>query len=481
MSDTSISLSKPERQDLLPVLIQVLYVVAPLQILMIYAGTTELTAGMAIGALIGGMGALLIASSRLGLSWQGDRPVIYMLLFLFLGALSTSQTIYGMPAIQRGVINLSSILAMVLMALVVKHALLQWPQLFPHAVRIMAISTGVAGLTAIFQSLVSNVLFQPQWFDLRFINDIWGEYWWRFSPMGGLVRAQGIYGEPSLLSTYMGIAAGPAMVRLGFFGPKYGDELHPIVPAWAAISVLVSLVLSFSAVVYAGLFFVYLGALASRMTFSVRAILLLLVGSAVAGAILVVAALQAGDTIRDRFVDLAVLSQIGGADGTRAVDRDTNLSVQVLFLNAYVTFQNFVANPWLGIGVGGHPFAYDALMPASPLATSGALRLNAMDAGTLSFRLLSETGVLGLTVFTAAVLSAWLRVRNVALGKDVYTSHRLKSLAIGLSGSLAGVFAAKMFRVPSYYGAEFWALFALCAAVPAMASSPLFAPRERRT
>jgi hypothetical protein len=277
------------------------------------------------------------------------------------------------------------------------------------------------------------------------------------------------------------MAAGPAMVRLGLIGSKHRGELHSIVPAWAAISVLVSLVLSFSAVVYAGLFFVYLGALASRMRFGVRAILLLLVGTAFAGAILTLAALQAGDTIRDRIADLAVLGQIGSADGNRPLDRDTNLSVQILFLNAYVTFQNVVANPWLGIGVGGHPFAYDALVPALPVASNGAIQLNAMDAGALSLRLLSETGVLGLAVFTAAVLSAWFRVRNVALGKDVYTSHRLKSLAIGLSGSLAGVFAAKMFRVPSYYGAEFWALFALCAAVPAMASSPFFAPRERRT
>ncbi len=184
MSGTSIPLRDSEQSDLLPVLIQTLYVVAPLQILMVYAGTTELTAGMAVGALIGIVGALLIASSRLSLQWRDDRPIVYMLLFLCLGVLSTSQTVYGAPAIQRGAVNLSAIFAMVLMAIVVKQAFVQWPHLFTHAVRITAVITGFAGLTAIFQSVVSNVLLQPELFDLRFINAFWGEIWWRFFPHG---------------------------------------------------------------------------------------------------------------------------------------------------------------------------------------------------------------------------------------------------------------------------------------------------------
>ena len=481
MSDTSISPSSVERRDLLPVLIQALYVVAPLQILMIYAGTTELTAGMTIGALIGGMGALLIVSSRLGLSWRGDRPIIYMLLFLVLGALSTAQTIYGAPAIQRGVINMSAMLAMVLMALVVKQALIQWPHLFPHLVRIIAITTGVAGLTAIFQSFVSNVLLQPQLFDMSFINVLVGQNWWRAAPMGGLVRAQGIYGEPSALAAFMGMAFGLALMRLGFLGPKYRSDLQAVVPAWTAASVLGSVILSFSAVGYAGLFAAYLGALASRVTFTVRSIVVMVIGSVAAASILVVAALQAGDGIRDRFVDLAVFSQLGNAEQTGPMDRDTNVSVQVLFLNAYVTLQNLSANPWLGAGVGAHPFAYDAFVPQLPMASTAA-RLNAMDAGALGLRLLSETGILGTAMFTVAVLAAWFRVRRVVLARNSSLDPRLKALALALNSGLAGLFVAKMARGPSYYGAEFWTLFALCVAIPALASlsaSAFARPRVR--
>jgi hypothetical protein len=446
---------------------------------MIYVGTTELTAGMAVGALIGIVGALLIASSRLSLQWRDDRPIIYMVFFLCLGVLSTSQTIYGAPAIQKGAINLSAVLAMVLMAIVVKQAFVQWPHLFPHAVRITAVITGLAGLTAIFQSVVSNVFGQPEIFDLRFINAFWGVTWWRFSPQG-LIRAQGIYGEPSFLSAYIGMASGLAMVRLGLIGSKHRDELRSVVPAWAAASVFASIILSFSAVAYAGLFAAYLGGLASRMRFSVGSIVLLLIGSAAAAAILALAALQAGDAIRERVLDLAVFSQFGQADGTGRVDQDTNLSVQVLFLNAYVTLVNVVANPWLGAGVGAHPFAYEALVPAMPLASRSAMGLNAADAKSLALRLLSETGVLGTATFTAAVLSAWFRVRRVVLTRDSTLDPQLKALAIALNSGLAGVFAAKMLRVPTYYGAEFWALFALCITIPALASmsaSPFSRPR----
>jgi hypothetical protein len=230
------------------------------------------------------------------------------------------------------------------------------------------------------------------------------------------------------------------------------------------------MILSFSAVAYAGLFAAYLGGLASRMRFSVGSIVLLLIGSAAIVAILALAALQAGDVIRERVLDLAVFSQFGQADGTGRVDQDTNLSVQVLFLNAYVTLANVTANPWFGAGVGAHPFAYDALVPAMPLASRSAIGLNAADANSLALRLLSETGVLGTAMFTVAVLSAWFSVRRVVLTRDSTLDPRLKALAIALNSGLAGVFAAKMLRVPTYYGAEFWSLFALCITIPALAS-----------
>jgi O-antigen ligase len=94
-----------------------------------------------------------------------------------------------------------------------------------------------------------------------------------------------------------------------------------------------------------------------------------------------------------------------------------------------------------------------------------------MDASALVLRLLSETGLLGTAMFTLAVLSAWLRVRKVLLAPDGLARPvppSFKAVAIGLNASLVGVFAAMMFRIPHYYAAEFWSLFALCVAMPAL-------------
>jgi len=464
------------------VLIQLFYIVAPFEILMVYAGTTELTAGMAGGAGIGTIGLLALLSSRLGLSWSADRPVAYMLLFLCSGALSTALTAYGMPAIQRGAINLPAMLAMVVMALVVKQAFVQWPRLFPHVVRITAAMTGVAGLTAIYQSFVGNVLGMRELFDLSFMNSVWGEFWWRPGPPGGLVRAQGIFAEPSFLAAYVGMASGLAMARLGLYGAKLGGNLRDIVPAWAAFSILGSLVLSFSAVVYAGLLATYLGALASKTTFSVRSILFFSIGSAVALIVLVILALQANDAIVNRVAGMMIFSQLNAIDPNTmpgaGIDVSAQLSVQILFMNAYVTLQNLIASPLLGAGVGAHPFAHAAILstlPDLPGLAPGADTLNRMDASALLLRLLSETGILGTALFTAAILSAWFRARKLVLsiGEDRGPGRQShKAIAIALNGSLIGVFVAMLLHIPHYYAAEFWGLFALSATLPALASSP---------
>jgi hypothetical protein len=471
---TDVLPAASERRDFLAVLIQCLYVVAPLEILLIYVGTTKLTAGMATGALLGLVGLLLFASSRLSLSWRADRPMVYMFVFLALAAFSTVQTPYGAPAIQKGAINLIAMLAMVSMVLVVTHAFGQWPNLFPHVVRITAIMTGIAGYTVVLQSFLSNVLLQPQLFDLSFVNALVGEMWWEFTNEFGFVRAHGIFKEPASLATYVGIGSGLALVRLGVLGSKQALELRALVPKWAAAGILGGLILTFSTVVYAGLLAASFGALASRTTFGFRPILLFVVGSAAAILIVGLLALQAGDVIVQRIIGLAVFSQIGANESNALGTSDINLSVQVLFLNAYVTLQNLAADPLLGAGVGAHPFAFDALAPALPVLpadVASSLRTSTMDASALALRLLSETGILGTLMFTAAVLSAWFRVRRVALDASAdAVDFPLKTIALALNGSLAGVFGAMMIRSPNYYGAEFWALLALCVAISALGS-----------
>jgi O-antigen ligase len=465
-------------------LVQCFFFLAPLEILMVFAGTTELAAGMVAGGAIGSMGLILLASSRLRFSLSDDRPVAYLLLFLIIGVVSTSLTVYGRGAIEKGAINLSAMFAMVLMTLVIKQTLIQWPQLCRHIGRITAITTGLAGLTVIFQSIVSNVLNSPELFDLSFLNSFWGRNWWRFTQQEGLVRAQGIYAEPSFLAVYLGMGAGLAMTRLGLFGVKWRAALRGTVPLWAACSILASMALSFSALTYGGLLACFLGALAAKTRFRFRSLLFLFVGGTVALLVLALLAVQLGDIIIGRIMGLAVLSQLDATSGVSDLDNDINLTVQVLFLNAYVTLRNVIANPFLGAGVGAHPFAYAALLPAVaglPGSENGVVGINAQDAAALSLRLLSETGILGTLVFTIAILSAWFRVRREIVKPDDNLNSdgsSYKAMAIGWCGGLVGVFAAMLAHVPHYYGPELWAVIAMCCSLPALISLARLRPRR---
>jgi hypothetical protein len=478
-----------EQPDLLPTAIQLFYFVAPLEILMVYAGTTELTAGMVGGAALGTAGVVLLLSSGLTVSWQLDRPLVYMLLFLLAGTVSTALTVYGPPAIQRGLTNIFAMTALAVMALVVRQAASQLPWLLPHLVRIMSTMAGFAGLTVLYQSFVSNVLGIPELFDLSAVNTFWNEGWWRFGGGSGIVRAQGIYAEPSFLAAYLGMASGVALTRLGFFGSRWRHLLHNLVPGWAAITIIVALILSLSTVVYAGLFVAYLGGWSSKTRFTARSIAAFLTAATCALAGLTFVAMQNTD-ILERLTSLAVFNQLDAIDAdTNAngqIDVSAQLTVQILFVNAYVALQNILVNPIFGAGVGAHPYSHDTFVAGLPLLMGmapEAIRLNTMDAGALLLRLLSETGILGTALFTAAVSSAWLRTRLVVIACHGYANARQESvgaIALGLNSGLVAVYVAMLLHIPHYYTAPFWGLFALCVAIPILRSETGCVPNSQK-
>ena len=76
-----------------------------------------------------------------------------------------------------------------------------------------------------------------------------------------------------------------------------------------------------------------------------------------------------------------------------------HLSVYALASNAFVAFKAFLDNPLFGHGLGSHPISYDEFIPlivsGDSLAESYYF-VNKMDAGSLFFRLLSETGLVGI-------------------------------------------------------------------------------------
>lgn len=464
-----------KRHEFLSVSVQLLYAVSPIQMLLIVVGTTLISAGMILGALVGAVGLILLAHSYIGLSLNRDRPIIYAILFLGVGVLGTAMTPYGPPAVANGVVSLCAMLAMISMTLVVVRMLAHAPHLFRHLVRIMAISAGVMGLTVLLQFFIANVLQMPALFDLSALNALWGFRIWSPTVTTGFIRPRGLFLEPVYIAGFVGIASGVAMIRLGFLGSALRQSLVGIVPGWAAFSVVASQILSFSGTVYAALFVTFVAALASGTHLRWKSVAKFVVGTLVAIGFATGLALQAGDIIVDRIADLIVFQQLADIDALVPGDNPVNFTVMVLFSNAYVALQNLISNPLFGAGVGAHPFAYDALSFSIPEIFEYGRGISSADSGALIIRLISETGILGTLTFSAAIFSAWYRSRRtiLTLGREpnIPGQNSFKAMAIGVSGAMIGVYAGFLIHIAHYYEPPFWTLFALCVAIPAVASN----------
>jgi len=88
-------------------------------------------------------------------------------------------------------------------------------------------------------------------------------------------------------------------------------------------------------------------------------------------------------------------------------DYDIHGSSFVLYNNSHVAWENFQRHPVFGTGLGGHPTAFDKYTLTQE---EGAVQIdfNKMDANSMFLRLMSETGVYGLTVMILLLFRSWI-------------------------------------------------------------------------
>jgi len=88
-------------------------------------------------------------------------------------------------------------------------------------------------------------------------------------------------------------------------------------------------------------------------------------------------------------------------------DYDIHGSSFVLYNNSHVAWENFQRHPVFGTGLGGHPTAFDKYTLTQE---EGAVQIdfNKMDANSMFLRLMSETGVFGLTVMILLLFRSWI-------------------------------------------------------------------------
>lgn len=118
-----------------------------------------------------------------------------------------------------------------------------------------------------------------------------------------------------------------------------------------------------------------------------------------------------------------------------------NLSTFAFCSNAMVAWKSFLNNPLFGSGLGSHPLSYDRYIAqiigpnAEPDRT---LRLCADDAGSLLFRLISETGLFGVLLFFYFIIRFY-----VSKGKDGYFWI--------ISNSILCLFVVNLTRMGNYF------------------------------
>lgn len=238
----------------------------------------------------------------------------------------------------------------------------------------------IATIIGIIQLVSYNVGFEPG-YNYRWVFNKWG------LSRGGIgLRMNSIFSEPS----YFAATIAPA-----FFTSIHNliTGKHRFITRRQAIIIAVAYPLAFSTL---GIIAMFICALLMLVNFGFFRYAL------VVGPLMIGGYQYAYENIpefRERI------------DGTTTVFTDEDMqdinlvhgSSFVLYNNYVITMENFKRNPFFGTGLGSHPVAFDKY---SLTNQAGVLKIdfNKADANSMFLRLLSETGLYGVTVMLVFLL-----------------------------------------------------------------------------
>jgi len=371
---------------------------------------------------------------------------------------------YGMMPWEKGLFQLVGILMMIMVAAYILRYVKNNPQRLVSLLRFFLVVLGSYSAIGIAQFLLGTLT--PFSLSFDFLNTLAGgsgveaQVWRDGGYMGPFKRANSLGAEPTAFATYLCVGLGLSLVRLGLLGRHCQSISANLVPHWAAYSIVIGMMVTFSInswlmfmVVLCSLFIV-----SSRI--SLAMLLKVAAGLTFLLLILFLAASLSGEQFSDKFASLALITldaEVGTDVATEQV------SALAMASNLEVTYQNFTNHPVLGGGVGSHPIAYKIFVPgymsASKIDISG---LNADDAASLVFRLLSETGVVGFVIFIFGLASVIYRARKAILFDiETGTLSLYRVIAIGITASSIGLMGTYLTRLGRYYDPIFWLAIAL--------------------
>ena len=360
----------------------------------------------------------------------------------------------------KGIKQLIGLFAMVLLFFAV-HRCINRADEFIGIVRFLFYGMCCLAFLGLWQFLAfnfTNIRFLADWSWAEGLNPSIGGGWRIAGEMWGLYRAHSFAPEPAHYAMMLTSIIGLVFVRMfplkGFRHAGW-KSLLPSVPI--CISIFIGYILSFSILAMISIVIVvsayYLLFSANKSIMAKVAVTILLFFLI----FMVMDSVTEGGIIRK----LATLKMI-----IPFVDKDITpeaISALALASNLEVGLKSLQTNPFTGWGVGGHPFAFVEHAPPWAALDPLIVTLNIEDAGSLTLRLISETGLIGFFLFLLfiyEIIYRALRAINKAKG------NVLTPMCIGVLISTIGVVSMVMLRYGSYYPLVFWMSLGLTSTIP---------------
>lgn len=274
----------------------------------------------------------------------------------------------------------------------------------------------IVALIGAFQFVSFQIGFKPG-YDFSWILNKGG-----FIPGGNFgIRVNSVFTEPTYLASTLAAAFFISVYNLfrkeGYYLTKF-----------QSIVIVVIYILSFSGLGQAGVFltFLFLAVNFGLVRYMVVAIPALI--------ILFNFLYTNVRDFRDRYEGL-----IGLFSGEKFQLGRTHGSSFILYNNFVVATENFKSNFVFGSGIGSHPIAFEKYSIGRGIKVYG-LNLNSADANSMLLRLISETGIFGVSIFLIIIFKCYVR-RN----ENYDTYHWL------VSNSILVMILLNLFRQGHYF------------------------------
>jgi len=383
----------------------------------------------------------------------------YFFYFLLVAMVSLLLSPYAPVSYSKGIIQLLGISMMLFMSMMVVKYVYVYPPRLIQIIRLMLFGVGIMAAVGVFQFVVFNFTPFLALVDFDFLNTIAGGSVWR-NPgyIGSIHRVNSFAAEPTAMARYLCLGLGFALIRLGFAGKLMQRQMIGLVPLWVAITIIIAMFVSLS--INAWLLFIVVAVslvvlpkkVSGRMFFRIAS-----VSTIVLAALLAIAYTTEGSFL-SKLTTVALVFDSSGVD----TSDNTQLSALAVASNITVALKSLEASPLLGGGLGSHPLSYVVYMPWYVNDMSSLEGLNADDAASLLFRLISEVGIVGTGLFLFALGNIIYRARRQIMSPIIEPKY--KAIALALAASCVGMFEIYLTRTGHYYDPVFWVLIGLLSA-----------------